>query len=187
MRKVPLLDRLAPGALAAALLFPLSARIVAARPVKPADDAGGCARVYKALENVVTTPGHSYTTETSSQRGTTQSESISLDGKVYVFSSNRWILSPVTSQEMKQQLRQSALHATLACRLIGEEQVEDRTATVYATTRQTGDSKNASRLWIDKASGLLLRQEEDLTSGDHTVHRSTRYEYGNVKAPRLAD
>jgi hypothetical protein len=167
--------------LAAALTLSMPAALALA------DEAGGCARVRKAFENVVTTPGHSYTTETSSQRGTKQTESISLDGKVYVLSNSRWILSPVTAREMLDELRKSGKHATLACKVVGEEKVEDRTTTVYATTSQTGDGKNESKLWIDKVSGLLLRQEEDLTGGGHAVHLSIRYEYGNVKAPKLAD
>jgi hypothetical protein len=169
-------------AIAAAVVFGSSGAASAASA-----DATGCARVQKAFENVVTTPGHSYTTETSSQRGNKQTESIYLDGKVYVLSNERWILSPLTSREMLDELRKSGKHATLACRAAGEETVEDRTAIVYTTTSQTGDSRTESRLWIDKVSGLLLRQEEDLTGGGQTVHRSIRYEYGNVKAPKLAD
>ena len=184
MRNTRLLNRLAPGVFSAAIAF--SGSLGAGAP-KPAGDAGGCARVQKAFENVVTTPGHSYTTETSSQRGTKQTESISLDGKIYILSNSRWIVSPVTARDMLNELRRSGKHATLACKMLGEEKVEDRTATVYATTSQTGDSQNASKLWIDKVSGLLLRQEQDLTGGGQTVHLSIRYEYGNVKAPKLAD
>jgi len=186
MRKVRLLSRLAPGALAAAILFAGPVVIDATEAARA--DAGGCARVHKALENVVTTPAHAYTKETSSRRGATETEAIYLDGKVYVLMKGRWTLSPDSALQMVETLRQSRKHATLACKVIGEETVGDRTATVYATTRQTGDSKNESKLWIDKVSGLLLKQEEILTAGaDNTVHRSTRYEYGNVTAPKLAE
>ena len=161
-----------------------------ARPAQPAADAGGCARVHKALENVVTTPAHAYTKETSSRRGTTETETIYLDGRVYVLAKGRWTLGPDSALQMLRTQRESRKHATLACKVVGEERVGDRAATVYATTRQAGDSAIESKLWIDEASGLLLRQEEDLTAAgnpDDTVHRSTRYEYGSVKAPKLAE
>ena len=152
-----------------------------------ADAGGGCAKVQKALENVVTTPAHVYTKETSSQRGTTETETIYLDGKVYVLmnAGGRWTLSPVTAVQMAETLRKGRQHATLACTLVGEQKVGDRLTLVYATSQHTSDSQTASRLWIDKASGLLLKQEEDLTGKNNTVHRLVRYEYGNISAPKL--
>jgi len=190
MRKIRLLSRLAP--IAAILLGAAVAAVaaVAAGAAQPAADAGGCARVHKALENVVTTPAHAYTKETSSRRGTTETETIYLDGKVYVLAKGRWTLSPDSALQMVQTQRESRKHATMACKVVGEEKVGDRATTVYATSRQTGDGKTESKLWIDEVSGLLLRQEEDLTAAgnpDNSVHRSTRYEYGNVKAPKLPD
>jgi hypothetical protein len=160
--------------------------------VSPASGEGtGCALVHKALENVVTTPAHAYTKETSSRRGTTETETIYLDGRVYVLANNRWTLSPTSAVELRDSQRQSRKHATLACKPDGEEKVGDRLAVIYATTRSTGDSKTDARLWIDKASGLLLKQEEDLSAvGENTtntVHRSTRYEYGNVSAPKVSE
>jgi len=158
-----------------------------------AADTTGCARVHRALENVVTTPAHVYTKETSSRRGTTETETIYLDGKVYVLASRtgRWTLSPTSTVELAESQRRSRKHATLACRSTGEEKVGDRLAVIYTTTRSTGDSKTDARLWIDKASGLLLKQEEDLSAvgetTNNTVHRSTRYEYGNVAAPKVSD
>jgi outer membrane lipoprotein-sorting protein len=153
-----------------------------------AADAGGCATVQKALENVVTTPAHVYTTETSSQRGAAETETIYLDGKVYVLmnAGGRWTLSPVTAVQMADTMRKNRRHATLACKIVGEEKVGDRLTTVYTTSKRTSDSQTDSRVWIDKASGLLLKQEETLTAGkDNTVHRSVRYEYGNVSAPKI--
>jgi hypothetical protein len=148
----------------------------------------GCARVLKALENVVTTPAHVYTTEQSSKRGETRTETIYLDGKVYVRTGQdgRWTLSPVTAGERIREQRRSRQHATIACTLVGKEKVADRAAAVYTTSRRTGDSEIRGKLWIDEASGLLLRQEEDLAGEkDNTVHRSSRYEYGNVAAPKI--
>jgi outer membrane lipoprotein-sorting protein len=153
-------------------------------------DASACERVHKALENVVTTPAHVYTKETSSQRGTTETETIYLDGKVYFLAarSGRWTLSPTSARELVEAQRRSREHAMLSCKPAGEDRVGDRLAVVYTTSRSTAESKADSRLWIDKASGLLLRQEEDLSAGENnTVHRSVRYEYGNVAAPKLPD
>jgi hypothetical protein len=171
----------APAAAAAALAI---AGILAPVSTFGADE--GCAKVHKALENVVTTPAHVYSTETSSLRGTTQTETIYLDGKVYVLVNGRWTLNPVSSVEMAKQQRQSRKSDPMACRLVGEERVGDRSTKVYATSRRTGDSEVHGRLWIDEVSGLLLKQEDDMTGEkDNTVHRSYRFEYGNVSAPKI--
>src|SRR5262245_3259334 len=110
MRKVRLIRRLATGALAGAIL------VSGAPSADAADDAGGCARVHKALENVVTTPAHVYTRETSARRGTTETETIYLDGRVYVLASRsgRWTLSPTSAVEMAETQRRNRKHATLA-------------------------------------------------------------------------
>jgi len=184
MRKGRVFGWMAPAATAAGILL--------ARFAGASEEAGGCARVHKALENVVTTPAHVYTKETSSRRGTTETETIYLDGKVYVLANGRWTLSPTSAVELADSQRRSRRHATLACRPAGKEKVGDRLAVIYTTTRSTGDSKTDARLWIDKASGLLLKQEEDLSAvgentNNNTVHRSTRYEYGNVTAPKVSD
>jgi hypothetical protein len=182
MRKVHLLSRVAPVVLAAGMLVSYSAR------ARAAEDGGGCARVHKALENVVTTPAHAYTKETSTRRGTTETETIYLDGKVYVLTNGRWTLSPVSAVQMVETQRQSRKHATLSCKLVGDQTLEDRPVVVYTSSRRTSDSRVESKLWIDKASGLLLKQEEDMTAGDeNTVHRSVRFEYGNVTAPKVPD
>ena len=142
------------------------------------------------LDDSRTTPAHVYTRETSSRRGTTVTETIYLDGKVYVLTNARWTLSPDSAVDMVKAQRKSREHATLSCERVGAETLEDRATGVYTTLRSTSDSRVESKLWIDEASGLLLKQEEDLTAtGDasNVVHRSTRYEYGNVKAPKLPD
>lgn len=160
------------------------AGFLASVPVLGADE--GCAKVQKALENVVTTPAHAYATETSSMRGTTETETIYLDGKVYVLANGRWTLSPVSSVEMARQLKRNRKNTGMTCSLVGEEKVGDRPTRVYTTSRRTGDSEIRGKLWIDQASGLLLKQEEDLAGEkDNTVRRSTRYEYGNVSAPKI--
>jgi hypothetical protein len=160
------------------------AGFLASVPALGADE--GCAKVQKALENVVTTPAHAYATETSSMRGTTETETIYLDGKVYVLANGRWTLSPVSSVEMARQLRRNRNNTGMTCSLVGEEKVGDRPTRVYTTSRRTGDSEIQGKLWIDQASGLLLKQEEDLAGEkDNTVRRSTRYEYGNVSAPKI--
>lgn len=182
MAKRRLLRGLAPVALCAAILLSSPGQASAA------EDSGGCARVHRALENVLTTPAHVYTKETSSMRGITESETIYLDGKVYVLTKGRWTLSPVSAVQMRETQRQSRKHATLSCKLAGEQTLEDRPVVVYTSSQRTSDSRVESKLWIDKASGLLLKQEEDMTASDeNTVHRSVRYDYGNVTAPKLPD
>jgi hypothetical protein len=152
----------------------------------PAAEDDPCAKVRKALENVFTTPAHVYTKEASSLRGTTETEAIYLDGKAYLLMHGRWTLNPESAVSMADRQRKRRKDAAMACKLVGEEKVDGRTTTVYLTSRRTSDSQADAKMWIDKASGLLLKQEEEMTAGpDNTVQRSSRYEYGNVRAPEL--
>src|SRR5208282_839150 len=65
--------------------------------------ADSCQPVFDALTKVVTTPSHSYTTHagTSAHGGApTESETIYVDGKVYIRARGRWMQSPVTAAEV---------------------------------------------------------------------------------------
>ena len=38
-------------------------------------------------------------------------------------------------------------------------------------------------MWIAKGTGLVLKEEEDLSDGTDKRHMSIRYDYKNVRAP----
>ncbi len=45
--------------------------------------------------------------------------------------------------------------------------------------------RHDTKTWISKTTGLMLRQDIDVDVGGSlgTSHRSSRYEYGNVRPP----
>jgi len=54
---------------------------------------------------------------------------------------------------------------------------------LYSVHREYEDVKEDGQMWLSKGSGLLLRVEEDFGGNKVKDHRSTRFEYGNVRAP----
>ena len=68
------------------------------------------------------------------------------------------------------------------CRYLKDELVAGEMAAVYSLKNK---GKVDSQIWISKAKGLPLRQEDDvdLGAGKGKSHNSTRYEYGNIKPP----
>ena len=91
----------------------------------------------------------------------------------------------MTAQDMIQQEQENRKTGTATCRYLREESVNGETAAVYSAHSENEDVKSEGQLWISK-KGLPLREELDTDVGDpNKVHRSIRYEYGNVQAPPI--
>jgi len=58
-------------------------------------------------------------------------------------------------------------------------------AMLYSVHREYEEVKEDGQMWVSRGSGLLLRVEEDVDNRGNKVkeHRSTRFEYGNVRPP----
>jgi len=56
---------------------------------------------------------------------------------------------------------------------------------LYSVHREYEEVKEDGQMWVSRGSGLLLRVEEDVDNRGNKVkeHRSTRFEYGNVRPP----
>lgn len=67
---------------------------------------------------------------------------------------------------------------------MGNESVNGVPAAVYVAHSETEDLKADARTWVATGSGLVLRTEEDLDTGNGDKrHLSLRYEYANVHVP----
>jgi hypothetical protein len=146
----------------------------------PARAQGGCQLVFDAMGKVFDTPSHLYVT--MNMGGTTQpgGEMIYVAGASYLKSGDKWSSSPMSMQELKALVRKNQQTNKTTCRYLKDEPVNGEMAAVYSVHEETPTSKSDSQVWISKAKGLVLRSEQDL---DAKTHISTRYEYGNVKAP----
>ena len=145
-----------------------------------------CQPVFDALTKVATTPSHSYTTSTGGNGGTpTEAETIFANGQKYIRARGRWMRIPVTSQEVVEQEKEKEEKGKSTCQILRSESVNGEAAMLYSVHREYEEVKEDGQMWVSKGSGLLLRVEEDFENGGNKVkdHRSTRFQYGNIRPP----
>jgi len=148
--------------------------------------ADACQRVFEALTKVATTPSHSYTTSTAVNSGkATEAETIFANGQKYIQVHGKWIRIPVTSQDVLEQEKEKEEKGKSTCQLLRSESVNGEAATVYSLHREYDEVTEDGQMWVSKGSGLPLRVEEDVDNRGNKVmgHRSTHFEYGNVRPP----
>jgi hypothetical protein len=149
--------------------------------------ADGCQPVYDALTKILTTPSHSYSTQTAPLVNGQQRkvETIYVQGKTYMLVRGKWMLSPVTPADVLKQELQNEKQGKSTCQLVRNETVNGEAAAVYSMRRETEAAKEDGQIWISKSSGLALRKEVDMEYGGKLgkMHLIGRYEYSNVKPP----
>ena len=148
--------------------------------------ADSCQPVFDALQKLVTTPSHSYTTSTAAKGGTQQTgETIMVHGKKFIRANGRWMDPRVTTAEVLDQEKENEKNGKSSCQLVRSESVNGESASLYRMQRETENFKEDSQVWISKSTGLPLREEQDMDYGG-TIgkrHNSGRFEYGNVQPP----
>jgi hypothetical protein len=148
--------------------------------------ADACQPVFDALTKVATTPSHSYTTSAAVNGGkATEAETIFVNGQKYIRARGKWIRLPVTSRDVLEQEREKQEHGKSTCQFLRGESVNGEAAMLYSVHREYDEVKEDGQMWVSSGTGLLLRVEEDFDNGGNKVkeHRSTRFEYGDVRAP----
>jgi hypothetical protein len=148
--------------------------------------ADSCQPVFDALEKLVATPSHSYTTSTAANGGKTRTaETIMTQGKKYIRGNGKWRDTSVTTAEVLEQEKETEKNGKATCQLLRTEAVNGEAAMVYSLRRETGGFKEDSQIWISKSTGMALREEQDVDMGGEIgkLHNSARFEYGNVQPP----
>jgi hypothetical protein len=148
--------------------------------------ADSCQLIFDALTKVVTTPSHSYTTSTAVNGGkATEAETIFANGQKYIRARGKWMRLPVTSQDVLEQEREKQEHGKSTCQFLRNESVNGEAAMLYSVHREYDEVKEDGQMWVSRGTGLLIRVEEDFDDGGNKVkdHRSTRFEYGNIRPP----
>jgi hypothetical protein len=166
--------------------FILMLSILASMASSRAMAADSCQPVFDALTKVATTPSHSYTTGATLNGGKpTEGETIIANGEKYIQARGRWMHIPVTSQDLLEQEKEKEEHGKSTCQFLRSESVNGEATMLYSVHREYEEVKEDGQMWVSRRTGLLLRVEEDFNNGGNKVkdHRSTRFEYGNVKAP----
>ena len=159
------------------------AALTAASPLHAADS---CQPVFDALIKVATTPSHSYTTSTPANGGSSmETETIFANGQKYIRARGKWMRLPVTSQDVVEEEKEKEQNGKSACHFLRSEAVNGEAAGVYSVHREYEEVTEDGQMWISKNTGLPLRAEEDFENKGNKVkdHRSTRFEYGNIRPP----
>jgi len=147
-----------------------------------------CQPVFDGMTKIVTTPSHSYTTRTAGSADSAQpalSETIYVDGKVYMRVSDKWMQRPATPQEALEELKDNRDRGKYTCQILRSGLIGVEPVTIYSVHSDTENFKEDSQMWISKATGRVLKEEQDVDMGGKTgkEHRSARFEYNNVHAP----
>ena len=149
-----------------------------------------CQPVLAALNKVLVTPTHIYTTVADSNGAKTQSEQIFVHGSAYLKVRGQWVRSPVTPQQVAKMEQQNINNSAATCSLLHDEAIDGEVAEVYGTRavrtfpRSNNKITSSGQIWISRSSGLPLRQEEDIDSAETgKEHVSARYVSKNVTAP----
>jgi len=149
--------------------------------------ADACQPVYNALAKIVTTPSHSYSTQTAPLVNGQQRkvETIYVQGKTYMLARGKWMVSPATPNDVLQQELENEKQGKSTCEFVRNESVNGEAAAVYSMRRETEIANEDGLIWISKTSGLALKKEVDMEYGGKVgkMHLIARYEYSNVKPP----
>jgi hypothetical protein len=145
-----------------------------------------CQPLMAAGDKQFTIPSHAYITSKGLGPTPMQSETININGVTYVMTHDRWIKSPMTSEQIGQRAKETARTAKVfTCKQLPDETVGGVPASVYSSHNEsaTGGTTD-TQVWIAKTSGMALKSEVDIIgAGGHKSHMSVRFEYENVKAP----
>lgn len=170
------------GLLCCAVGFSIAYLLMGASPVRAQDDCKVWEKVTAdAFSKIRTFPTHVYTTSKIGGQ-TITSEIIYADGSMYMKIGGKWSLagSIKDMEQVGQQARHNA-NSKDTCRNLKDEPVNGEMATVYSSHSETPKGNIDMQMWVSKAKGQLLRQDTSSDGGKAVI--SSRYEYGNVRAP----
>lgn len=168
---------------AAAAARTRNAVVMRAFAVSQVDPA--CKPVLAANYKTLDTPNHMYTDHPGGDGKRATGELITINGERYVQIKGAWRKSPMNVAATKAQEEENIKDAkVLSCKQTGNDTVNGEAATVYTEHTENDETKSDGKIWVSKSRGVILKEELVLDTGDGTKQQvSTRYEYGNVKAP----
>ena len=149
--------------------------------VRAQKSPAACQPLVDAERKEIMTPHHVYET-----RGGSANELISTGGVTYIQLHGAWRRSPMGPKEALAQMQENLDSArAFSCQRTGGESVGGVATVIYAAHVENQGVKADTRTWVAVATGLPVRQEEDLeidgTPGK--THLSTRWDYTNVRVP----
>jgi hypothetical protein len=152
--------------------------------VAHADD---CSALYAAMNKVITTPAHLYSTNVAGYNKNVpeNTEMIYSGGSIYVLVKGKWTRSAMTSAAMVAQQQENQHNQKATCQHVRDESVNGEAASVYQSHTESDGDKTDVTVWISKSKGVPLKEEYDLDVGGAAgkSHNTIRFDYNNVKPP----
>jgi hypothetical protein len=109
------------------------------------------------------------------------SEMIYAGGKIYVQLNGAWQVSPMTVQEMTDQMKTNYKTSKHSCQHVGDDSVGGQATSVYTASFQSPHSHSDNRIWISRSRGMLLKTSAHIIEGNQTM--TTIYKYDNIRPP----
>lgn len=146
--------------------------------------ADSCQPVFEALQQIMTTPSHSYSTGVVNGKQIS-TETIYVQGKAYIFARGKWMVNPATPADVLTEELENEKQGKATCQFVRNDSVAGEAAAVYSLHREIETRKEDGQMWISKATGRALREEADVDYGGSLGkgRLSARFEYTNVKPP----
>ncbi|HEY3837331.1 MAG TPA: hypothetical protein VGL72_12200 [Bryobacteraceae bacterium] len=160
--------------------------LLAAPPLAAQD----CQPVFDAFDKVMATPAHIVsTTESGGKPKTT--ETIYFGDDIYTLEKDKWVRSPIKLAQVQKTDQENRRKSSYACNHLKDELIDGDVVAQYKTHSVILGTVTDSEIWISKASGLIVRNEVDITTtavGGNKAgksHYSVRYDYKDVKPPKV--
>jgi hypothetical protein len=169
-----------PALVTAVVAAALSAAPAFAQATLPAE----CQPMLAAGEKQFTVPSHAVMKTTGMGPAPMTSEVVNIEGATYVKVMDRWMKSPMSSQDLAKQARAKMSSGKTSCTQQPDESVDGVAAAVYTSHTELDKGATDSQVWVAKSTGLPLKSEIEMKmSSGKNSHVSVKYDYENVKAP----
>ena len=171
------------GALLSAITFCNAGIMLAAGGL----DDPVCKIVIDAMTKTSRTPFHSYSTMGSIVDGANpiQIETITIGDLTYTRGGGEWQVSKVKPMVEEFMEQMTSARAPISCEYERDDPSQGEAAAVYRVRLGDAEGVIDSRLWVSKTRGLLLHTTADIPLNEAVTHVSVRYDYANVKAPKV--
>jgi hypothetical protein len=148
--------------------------------------SAACKPVLDAHTKEISTPRHSYLTQTDPGKSPTSLETITTATKAFMRLNGKWAGGGVNNPQDQIDLMHDNLRNTKVyeCQKLPDANIDGVATIVYFAHSDNGEIKTDTKLWVEKSTGLILREEIDMYSDPsarrHIVERS---DYKNVQPP----
>jgi hypothetical protein len=106
-------------------------------PASASTTDSDCQPVFDAAMKVLNTPAHLYSTTTLRGGKTQVTETIYVNGAIYVNYDGKWKRSRMTAQDMREQEHENIRDSKTTCRHVRDESVNGEAAALYTEHART--------------------------------------------------